>query len=156
MMRDRRGFTMIELVIVMLVLSVLTGIGLLKYIDLKHRALSSQASADLQTVRLAAYSAWYETGVWPADAAPGVVPTGLTAYLPTNFPFVRPDYTLDWENFIPPGGGPSAGPMQLGLVLSSSNPRLTQTLAQMLGNKGPFLIVGGDLTFVIVGPSGQS
>ena len=153
-MRRRRGFTVIELLIVMLVIGILAGLGLLKYMDLKHRAMSAHAIADLEAVRLAGYSAWYETGAWPAEASPGVVPPTLAPYLAGSFSFAKPEYTLDWENFVPPGGGPSAG-MQLGVVLTSSNTRLTKVLALSLGNKGPFFIIGGNLTFVIVGPDGK-
>ncbi len=154
MSRGRRGFSFIELLVVMIVIGILAGLGLLKYMDLKHRAMSAQAVADLQAIRLAGYSAWYENGTWPADAGAGVVPAGLAPYLATNFSFAKPEYTLDWENFVPPGGGPSGG-MQLGVVLTSSNPRLTSALAQNLANKAPFFIIGGNLTYVIVGPDGR-
>ena len=153
-MRRRRGFTFIELLIVMVVIGILAGLGLLKYMDLKHRAMSAQAIADLEAVRLAGYSAWYENGVWPAEASPGVVPPGLAPYLSGSFSFAKPEYTLDWENFVPPGGGPTAS-MQLGVVLTSTNTRLTKVLALSLGNKAPFFIVGGNLTYVIVGPDGR-
>ncbi|MGH7580613.1 MAG: hypothetical protein ACREM9_10610, partial [Gemmatimonadales bacterium] len=126
----------------------------LKYIDLRHRALSASATADLQAVRLAAYSAWYEHSVWPAEAGAGIVPAGLHPYLPGGFSFSRAEYTLDWDNFVPPGGGPTGG-MQLGVVVSSSNARLMKALQNSLGSKAPFFVVGGTLTFVIVGPDGK-
>lgn len=154
MSRGRRGFSFIELLVVMIVMGILAGLALLKYMDLKHRAMSAQAVADLHSIRLAGYSAWYETGTWPAEAGAGVVPPDLAPYLATNFTFAKPEYTLDWENFVPPSGGPSGG-MQLGVVLTSSNPRLTSALAQNLANKAPFFIIGGNLTYVIVGPDGQ-
>lgn len=154
MIKGRRGFTFIEILIVMIVMSTLTGIAVLKYIDLRHRALSSQATADLLSVRLAAYGAWYEKGVFPGEVAAGVVPAGLAPYLAGGFSFSRPEYTLDWENFVPPGGGPSGG-MQLGVVVTSTNPRITNALIQSLGNKAPFFVIGGNLTFVIVGPDGR-
>ncbi|MBA3259847.1 MAG: type II secretion system protein [Gemmatimonadales bacterium] len=153
MKQGRRGFTFIELLVVMTVLGILASLAVFKYIDLKHRAMSVEAIADFQAIRLAAYSAWYETGTWPVDAGAGTVPPGLTPYLSTGFTFSKPAYTLDWENFVPPGGGPSGG-MQLGVVLTSSNTRLTATMAQYLGNKSPFFLIGGDLTFVIVGADG--
>ena len=155
MSRHRRGFTFIELLVVMIVIGLLSGLGLLKYMDLKHRAMSAQAVGDLEAIRLAGYSAWYETGAWPADAGAGEVPAALKPYLSGSFSFVKPDYTLDWENFVPPGGGPSAG-MQLGVVLTSTNARLTKALAQNLGTRAPFFVVGGNLTYVIVGPDGRS
>jgi prepilin-type N-terminal cleavage/methylation domain-containing protein len=155
MNRMRRGFTMVELMVVMVVMGVLAGLAVLKYIDLRNHALAAQASADLETVRLAAYSAWYETGSWPADAGPGMLPVGLGPYLPGGFTFQRAEYTLDWENFVPPGGGTSAG-MQLGVVLTASTVRLSNALVQALGTKGPFVINGTDLIYVIVGPDGRS
>jgi prepilin-type N-terminal cleavage/methylation domain-containing protein len=150
----RRGFTFIEILIVVIVLSILTGLALLKYIDLKHRALSASATADLQAVRLAAYSSWYEHSAWPAEVGAGTVPPGLAPYLPVGFSFSKPEYTLDWDNFVPPGGGPS-GAMQLGVVVSTSNARLMKALQDNLGSKSPFFVAGGNLTFVIVGPDGR-
>ena len=153
-MKRRRGFTFIEILIVVVVLSILSGLAILKYIDLKHRALSASATADLQAVRLTAYSAWYEHGIWPNEVGAGLTPGGLTPYLPGGFSFTRPEYTLDWDNFVPPGGGPTGG-MQLGVVVSSNNFRLMKALQNSLGSKAPFFAVGGTLTFVIVGPDGR-
>jgi prepilin-type N-terminal cleavage/methylation domain-containing protein len=155
-MRGRRaGFTFLEMLMVMIVIGLLAGMAVLKYIDLRHRARAAQATADLQVVRLAAYGAWYENGTWPPEVGPGIVPPGLAAYLPINFTFAKPEYTLDWENFVPPSGGTSSG-MQLGIVVTSSDPRLQRALLQTLGDKLPFINVGGTLTFVIVGPDGNS
>jgi prepilin-type N-terminal cleavage/methylation domain-containing protein len=151
----RRGFTFIELLVVIIVLGLLAALATLKYLDLKNRALTAQAAADMEAIRLAAYGAWYETGTWPGEVGPGVVPAEMVNYLPKNFAFSRPEYTLDWENFVPPGGGTSAS-MQLGVVISSSDSRMQLALQQTLGNKGPFFITGSDLTFVIVGPDGRS
>jgi prepilin-type N-terminal cleavage/methylation domain-containing protein len=153
-MKRRHGFTFIEILVVMIVMSLLATIAVLKYIDLKHRALTASATADLQAVRLAAYSAWYEQGTWPAEAGAGAVPPALVQYLPAGFTFSRPEYTLDWDNFVPPAGGPTGG-MQLGVVVSSSNARLMKALRDNLGSKAPFFVVGNNLTFVIIGPDGK-
>jgi prepilin-type N-terminal cleavage/methylation domain-containing protein len=153
-MSRRRGFTFVEVLVVMIVMSILATLAVLKYIDLKHRALSSSATADLQAVRLAAYSAWYEHSTWPADAGAGNVPPALTPYLPGGFTFSRPEYTLDWDNFVPPNGGPT-GSMQLGVVITSTNARLMKALQDNLGSKGPFFVLGNTLTFVIIGPDGR-
>jgi prepilin-type N-terminal cleavage/methylation domain-containing protein len=153
-MRRRRGFTFIEVLVVVVVLSVLATLAVLKYIDLKHRALSASATADLQAVRLAAYSAWYEQGTWPGESGAGTVPPNLTQYLPVGFTFSKPEYTLDWDNFVPPSGGPT-GSMQLGVVVTSTNARLMKALQHNLGSKGPFFVLGNTLTFVIIGPDGR-
>jgi prepilin-type N-terminal cleavage/methylation domain-containing protein len=154
MNRMRRGFTFVELLMVIIVMGLLCSLAVLKYIDLRHRAVATQAIADLHAVRIAAYSAWYETGSWPADVGPGTLPIELLPYLPGGFSFQRSDYSLDWENFAPPGGGTSAG-MQIGVVLSASSARLSNTFVQVLGNKGPFVVIGAEITYVIVGPDGR-
>ncbi len=155
MSRRRAGFTIVELLTVMIVLGLLAGIAILKYIDLRHRARTAQVTGDLRAVRIAAYGAMYDTGVWPAEAGPGVVPAGLVPYLPANFSFVRPEYTLDWENFVPPNGG-SVSPYQIGMVVTAADPRLQRALEQTLGNNLPFISQGGTLTFIIAGPDGSS
>lgn len=153
MIRRRSGFTIVELLTVMIVLGLLAGIAVLKYIDLRHRARAAAVAGDLHAVRIAAYGAMYESGSWPAEASAGDVPPTLAPYLPTNFSFVKPEYTLDWENFVPPGGGP-ATPFQVGVVVTSADPKLQHTLEQILGTKLPFVIQGSTLTFVIAGPDG--
>ena len=155
MIRRRAGFTFVELMTVLIVLGLLASLAILKYIDLTHRARAAQAAGDLQAVRIAAYGAWYETGKWPAEVGPGIIPPDLAPYLPAGFTFQRNEYTLDWENFVPANGGQTAG-MQVGVVVSSSEPRLQRALENALGNKLPFIDVGGDLTFIIVGPDGNN
>jgi prepilin-type N-terminal cleavage/methylation domain-containing protein len=155
MIRRRAGFTFVELMTVLIVLGLLASLAILKYIDLTHRARAAQAAGDLEAVRIAAYGAWYETGKWPAEVGPGIIPPGLAQYLPAGFTFQRNEYTLDWENFVPANGGQSAG-MQVGVVVSSNEPRLQRALENALGNKLPFTDVGGVLTFIIVGPDGNN
>jgi prepilin-type N-terminal cleavage/methylation domain-containing protein len=154
MRSSRGGFTFVEMLIVMIVLGVLASLAVLKYIDLRHRAMTAQATADLESVRLAAYSAWYETGNWPDEEVAGVVPAGLAPYLAKGFSFSKPEYTFDWENLVPPGGGISGG-MQLGVTVVAANEALRRSLVQTLGSKSPFFVVGGDITFVIIGPDGK-
>jgi prepilin-type N-terminal cleavage/methylation domain-containing protein len=155
MSRGRHGFTIIELMTVMIVIGLLASLSVMRYVDLRHHARAAQVASDLESVRLAAYGAWYEHETWPSDAAPGQVPADLVPYLSPGFRFAQPEYTLDWENFVPPGGGPSGG-MQIGVVVTASTPQLQKALVQTLGNKMPFVSVGGTLTFVIVGPDGKS
>ena len=149
----RRGFTFVELLVVMIVFGVLASLAVLKYIDLTHRAKAARVAADLQAVRVAAYGVWYEEGRWPPEVGPGAIPPGLGPYLPAGFSFTHGDYTLDWENFVPPGGGQTAG-MQVGVVITTSQPRLQHALETALGGRLPFVNMNGTLTFIIVGPDG--
>jgi hypothetical protein len=45
--------------------------------------------------------------------------------------------------------------MQLGVTVIPSNESLRRSLIQTLGSKSPFFVVGGNVTFVIIGPDGR-
>jgi prepilin-type N-terminal cleavage/methylation domain-containing protein len=153
--RDRRGFTFAEMLVVLIVIGILAGIAVMRYIELKHRALSAQATSDMENIRLSAYTKYYDTGAWPSAPGPGVVPPELTPYLGTNFQFTRRDYTLEFENFSPPTGGPSAT-YQVGVKLTTTNQNLMNTLVQTVGNRQPYLVLGNSIVVVLVGPDGQT
>jgi prepilin-type N-terminal cleavage/methylation domain-containing protein len=152
---DRRGFTFAELMVVMLVISILAGMMVMRYIELKHRALTAQATSDMETIRLAAYTKFYDTGQWPSAAGPGVVPPELVPYLGTGFSFTRKEYTLEFENFVPPGGGSSVT-YQVAVRFSSSNQNLVNTMIQVVGHRSPYIVLGSDVAVVLVGPDGQT
>lgn len=153
--RDRRGFTFAELMIVLLVISILAGMMVMRYVELKHRALTAQATADMENVRLAAYTRFYDTGQWPTAAGPGVVPPELVPYLGNGFSFNRKEYQLEFENFVPPGGGSSAT-YQVAIRFSSTNQNLVNTMIQVVGQRSPYIVLGSDVAVVLVGPDGQT
>ncbi|MGH7517475.1 MAG: type II secretion system protein [Gemmatimonadales bacterium] len=151
---NRRGFTVIELLTVLIVMAVLASMMVLRLSDLKNRAISTKATTDMDMVRKAGYARFYDTGAWPAGGGVGVVPGDLMPYLPNSFTFVRSEYTLEWENVAPPGGGPSTS-YQVAVRLTSSNARLMQTLAQTMGNRSPYIMMGNELVVIVVGPDGR-
>ena len=153
--RKRRGFTFVEILIAMIVISILAGIMVMRYIELKHRALTAQATSDMETVRLAAFTQFYDSGQWPTDPGPGVVPPELVPYLGQGFAFARPDYTLEFENFVPPGGGTSAT-YQVAIRFSSTNQKLVNTMIQVVGDRAPYVVLGNDVAVILVGPDGQT
>jgi prepilin-type N-terminal cleavage/methylation domain-containing protein len=152
---SRRGFTFVEILVVMIVISILAGMMVMRYIELKHRALTAQATSDMETVRLAAFTKFYDTGQWPTDPGQGVVPAELVPYLGQGFSFVRPDYTLEFENFVPPGGGTSAT-YQIAIRFSSTNQKLVNTMIQVVGDRAPYVVLGNDVAVILVGPDGQT
>ena len=153
--RDRRGFTLPEILIAMLVMAILAGMMVMRYIELKHRALTAQATADMENVRLAAFTKFYDTGQWPSAPGPGVVPPELVPYLGTGFSFSRPDYTLEFENFVPPSGGTSST-YQIAIRFSSNNQNLVNTMVQVVGDRAPYVVLGNSVAVVLVGPDGQT
>ena len=149
-MRNRRGWTMIELLVVIVVIGALASISVLKYIDLTRTALTSRIVGDFVTVRLAAYN--YEAdhpNLWPPDQGPGVTPPELVPYLPDGFDFTNPNYELDWDNLA--GGGPYL----VGVKMLTADPRLMNSVIQTLGGKAPYFVAGNTLTYVLIDPSGN-
>ena len=155
--RRRGGFTFIEVLTVMIVMGILATLAILRYIDLRDRATASGMASELNGIRLAAYNYWADHDQWPAESAPGVVPAGLAPYLPRNFSFARPRYTIDWENFVPADGsaGGGNGVMQVGLTVTSSSTGLIHALVLTAAGGAPFFVVGNTLTYVILEPNGS-
>jgi prepilin-type N-terminal cleavage/methylation domain-containing protein len=152
MRMNRRGFSMIELMVAFIVFSILASLAILRYIDLKRTATAARVASDFNVVKVATYSYWSESASWPSEVGPGVPPAELVALLPTNFAFVKPTYTLDYEYFPVPGSGPNT--FIVGVTVTSTDPKFMTKLEQILGRTTPFMAVGGALTYIIVGSDG--
>ena len=150
-MTNRRGWTMIELLIAMVVLGLLAAISVLKYIELSRTAYAAKITGEFVTVRLAAYN--YEAdhnNSWPSDQESGVVPPEMIPYLPNRFSFVTPTYELDWDN-----RSPSRNPYQLAISVRTTDARLMNSLRQTLGNRAPYFFSGRRLTYILVDSYGN-
>lgn len=150
-MRGRRGWTMIELLVTMVVLGLLSSIAVLKYIDLTRTAYAAKIAGEFVTVRLAAYN--YEAdhnNQWPSDQGPGVIPPEMNGYLPDGFSFATPSYDLDWDN-----RSPAIDPYMLAISITTTDTRLLNALAQNLTTHTPFFISGNRLTYILVDRDGN-
>lgn len=150
-MRGRRGFTLIELMLVTFVIGILASIALLKYIDLRNAALATQMSQELRAIQVAALNYFAEQETWPPETGPGGVPTGLGPLLPAQLStsFDRQQYVLDYEHVSDAGGV-----VLVGVAVTSSDSKLFAKFVQYLGNKGPFFVAGNQMTYIITGPGG--
>ena len=98
-LQDRRGFTLVEMTVVALIISILAALAVpnIKMALLKARAV--EVASDLDVMRVAVLSYLAENNQWPPDAPVGVVPTGLDVYLPAGFEFEKERYTLNYDNW---------------------------------------------------------
>ena len=149
MRRRRKGFTLIELITVVIVIAVLASIAVLKYTDLRNTARAAEVAGDFRVVMVGAYNYYSDNNAWPPDGAAGVKPAALDPYLPGGFTFTRPEYTLDFDNF-----GVGGGNFIVGVTVSSANANLMARLIRNMGTKFPFFSAGGTLTYIIVGVDG--
>ena len=146
----RRGYTLVELMVALVVLGLLTSISILKYIDLTRTAYAAKIAGEFTTVRLAAYN--YEAdhnNQWPSEQGPGVIPPEFNGYLPTGFSFTYPSYQLDWDN-----RSPSLIPFQLAISMTTLDVSLINSLRQTLGTKAPYFFAGNRLTFILIDQDG--
>ena len=91
-MKDKRAWTLIELVMVMVLISILAGISILKFNDVVNASKVSKAVAEVNAIKKAILSYYGDHFCFPADVSAGVDP-GLS-----------PDYIDTWPAENPWGG----------------------------------------------------
>jgi hypothetical protein len=72
---------------------------------------------------------------WPSEVGPGIVPPGLSDFLPEGFSFDGNGYQIDYENLSFPGGlpGDPTTTQLIGAAVTSTDDRLSNALVELLG-----------------------
>ena len=68
--RDERGFTLIELIMVLVILGILLALALPAYLGTRKKAYIAEADQNLQEMRTAAWLRYVETGSFAAGTVP--------------------------------------------------------------------------------------
>ena len=154
--RTRRGFSIIELLVVMTIIGLLARIAVPHYTDMKRRAIAASIMGDMQTIRMATYTFYTERSTWPPDYGPGIVPAELRDLLPKDFPFTHPDFEYDYERWDLTGGTPQ-NPQQESIVALSvtcGDPLLAAQILKLAGKGYVPFASGNKVTFFLAGVSG--
>lgn len=148
---DARGFTMVELLTVAVVMSTLVRMALPNFHDVLLKARAAEVVGDFEVVRVAVLNYHADHLQWPKDGYTGQVPAGLDAYLPEGFRFDRPGYRLDWENWMLPDGLPSdpGSGVLLGISVVTEDMALGQAVLDLLGGGMTAYSLGDAYTFVV-------
>jgi prepilin-type N-terminal cleavage/methylation domain-containing protein len=104
----RRGFTLIELIAVIVVLAILAGVAIPRYIDYSVRAAASADAATLKVLSRAVLAYHRDTSQWPADELWSTTPAVLQPYLSSQAFAQTPALGGSWDynNWIAAGWTP--------------------------------------------------
>ncbi len=143
MTRDRRGFTLIELIVVVIVIAILASIAVFRYIDLQNDALAARVASDMEGIRVAAIALHSDTETWPANSGAGQVPPGLAPLIPGNLSWDTDQYTYAWVN---------ESDDLIGVHIHATRPGLAAKLRARLVFGSPFAPLGADVIYLIKSP----
>lgn len=123
------GFSLIELLITMAVLSILAGIALPRLRGAIVKAEAVDVLADMDVVKVAIINYQSDHNVWPDESGGGQVPNGLAEYLPSGFTFAREKFTLDYDN--QDAGGSSL--YNVGITVVTEEEELGRAVLELVG-----------------------
>ncbi len=81
--KNKKGFTLVELVVVIAILGILAGIAIPRFMDATASARGSKIVADLRSIDSAVTMYYAKTSSWPTTAAQ--LTTAATADAPNQF-----------------------------------------------------------------------
>lgn len=117
------------------IVGILAGLAIPNMRNMTFRARATTVAADLEVVRVAALSYNADLQGWPAEVGPGIIPPGLSDYLPEGFSFDGNGYQLDYERLSFPGGlpGDPTTTQLIGAAVTATDDRLSNALVELLG-----------------------
>ena len=146
----RHGYSLIELLVVMLVIGIVASIALPNLVHARQRAKAAAIVADFTVVRTTAIEYYTKHSEWPPDTGPGQAPAALAPLLEERVFWSQGLVDYEWENWAAPDGRPThpGTGVLIGFSVRSTDIRLLEAVEQAWGQA---LARRGDgVTFAIV------
>jgi prepilin-type N-terminal cleavage/methylation domain-containing protein len=86
----RRAFTLVEIMIVVVLIGLLAALGIPSLQRVQESSHASRLANDFRQFEAAFQRYALEDGQWPPPDNPGVIPAGMTGYLPDSFTYTSP------------------------------------------------------------------
>lgn len=140
-MKGTRGFTLIELMIVVSILGLLAALAAPKVQSARAHARAADVVGAMRAVRIAATIYYDSANGWPPNAAVGVVPAGLSGYLPRGGVgiFTGSGWRMRWRRTTIVSGGTTS--IQATMQIRLSDPLLCAPLGSLLGGPSASLTI---------------
>ncbi len=97
MLRNSKGFTLIELMIVVVIIGILAAIAIPNFISMQNRAREGSVKANMHTLQLAVEDfAVQNDGTYPVAADEAAVKGNLPDGVYPDNPFTNAETAVDW------------------------------------------------------------
>ncbi|HVT73454.1 MAG TPA: type II secretion system protein [Lacunisphaera sp.] len=122
--RSAAGVGLVELMVVVTIISMLMAVAVPSYQRVQKRARAGAIVNDFRVFSTVFLAYAHENGAWPAEAAPGVVPTGVTNQDLKIDRWTAPTPIgghFDWENMqVHPGGTSPGGTWRAAIAITDT------------------------------------
>jgi prepilin-type N-terminal cleavage/methylation domain-containing protein len=96
---NRRGFTLVELLIALTIIGILVNLALPAVSHMRRRAQAAQVVGDFQAIRVAGLDRYIADGAFPPAESYAKVPPKLVGGLPKGFAFRYEKLEYRWISF---------------------------------------------------------
>jgi prepilin-type N-terminal cleavage/methylation domain-containing protein len=146
----RQGFTLVELLIVMVMIGILAGLALPSLQSAVWKARSAEVVSDIHTITLAYHEFLADGGGRVNNAAWGRVPPDLVPYLPDGFSFTDPFVDYRWTRVAP---NASPWDLEMGMIRVRPVAKYKDAMMRKLASMAPSttsVVTNNQVRFYIV------